>query len=227
MVSALLDSLAHCARSDGFCVTAFVHGSHVPRQRVDRSYRETRVFNHGHFVGSEFELRPVASDLDLVYVTSDTRSSVDRIRSAFEASESTVTLTANVVAFDEFREECFAQASTAMRRIIGDRPLTPLSGGRRLETLVRSVRTRITPLDRAFNAQFDARKQFLKHLMTSGVEEFCVTAEVYDCAWPLIAQGVRGVLPGFPPRREKLVLPVDPGLKRRLDLPAGELSTLR
>ncbi len=205
-------------KEDDDMIAFFIFGSFVTKETSPKTYKEIRVFDGSNFLFSKFNLINLYPDIDILCVSGDVKKTTSIFdRKIIGVSGHYVTI--NVVSKNIFEKELFSDRPTAIKRIMLYRQLLIIKGEEYLNTLRQDVLKIETPLDVAFQQEFDFKKEYLRLFSKYNVPTVTITKDDYDRLFPNLLKFITGNLDGgFPKDRSKLVYPSPMGLKAEINL---------
>lgn len=208
-------------RVDMEVVAIIVFGSFVTGNSMPKSYREVRVFDGPEYLSSEFTLKDIASDIDVVFVTSNPQKTASLINDDPPLVDHKF-ITINVVSQEIFEKEALFTSPSALKRILLYRNLLIPHGEDYIRSLRDKVKKQETETDRIFQEEFDLRKEYLQRYARRGVQRLTLSKEEHEKLFPNFLKFIVGELhAGFPKDRIKLVYPRAMELKAIADCSTG------
>lgn len=218
--------LDHIKKSDENMVTCFAFGSFVTKETSLKNYKEIRVFDGQDFLLSKFNLANIYPDIDMLCVSDD----VEKTSELFNKNVIDVFghfVTVNVVSKRVFEKELFSDQPTAIKRILLYRELLIIKGNEYLQKLKTEVVKIESPTDKAFQEEFNFKKEYLRLFAKHNISTMIIAKCDYEKLFPNMLKFITGNLhAGFPEDRKKLVYPEPMGLKARVDLSSIELEDM-
>lgn len=218
--------LDHIKKSDENMIACFAFGSFVTKETSLKNYKEIRVFDGQDFLLSKFNLANIYPDIDMLCVSYD----IEKTSELFNKNISDVFghfVTVNVVSKKVFEKELFSDQPTAIKRIILYRELLIIKGNEYLQKLKAEVVKIESPTDKAFQEEFNFKKEYLRLFAKYNISTMTIAKSDYEKLFPNMLKFITGSLhAGFPEDRNKLVYPEPMELKARVDLSGVELENL-
>lgn len=202
-------------------VAVIVFGSFVRGNSLPKSYREVRVFDGSEYISSEFILKDIAPDIDIVFVTNDPQKTTFLINKAHPTIVQKF-ITLNIVSQETFENEVLSQSPSALKRIMLYRELLIPHGEKYINNLRVQVKKQETESDIIFQKEFDLRKEYLQKYAKENVQQLTLSKEEHEKLFPNFLKFIIGKLhAGFPKKRIKLVYPRKMELKVIVDRSSG------
>lgn len=211
---------------DSNILALFSFGSFVTNEMSWNNYKEIRVFDNGDFVLSKFNLLNIKPDIDLVCVSENPEKTREVIeKNLKEINNHFVTI--NVISKGVFEEELSSQEPNAVKRIVSFRELLIIKGQSYLDHIKNENKRYVTDLDKAFQEEFDFRKNYLRLFAKNNIKTLILNKSEYEHLFPNMLQFIEGkIKAGFPKDRLKLVYPGPMNLKAEIDIAKVELKNI-
>lgn len=217
-------------------IFGFIHGSLIYSgdNIMCRNYKETKVFkpNTNEFLFSEFEMKQLSPDVDVVVTVEDRKSFLNYFKRLVQFNELKIKLnyflTINSLTLETLTNEINKDSTTAIKRIMSMRPLWEFGDLTRLGNLKKTAREKVNSYDIVYQKEYDERKNFLRNNLRLNIKNFKLTADEYKTLFPFYFSLINSEnLVGFPEERDKIVVPKPMGLKARKDLGSENSLFLR
>ncbi len=213
-------------KNDANMISCFVFGSFVTKETSLKNYKEIRVFDGPNFLLSKFNLANIYPDIDMLCVSSDTI----KTKEIFNKKMIDIFghhVTVNVISQKVFESELFSNQPTAVKRILMYRELLIIKGNEYLKKLKDETMKIESPRDRAFQEEYNFKKEYMRLFAKYNVETITIYKNDYEKLFPNILKFITGDLhAGFPSERIKLVYPEPMNLKAKVDLSDIKLEEL-
>jgi len=217
----LFSIFSEILKIDKEAVATIVFGSFVSGNPLPKSYREVRIFDGSEYISSEFILKDIVSDIDMVFVTNNPQKTVSIINEIHPVIDQNF-ITINVMSQKIFENEALSRSPSALKRILLYRELLILYGEDYINSLQFQVKEQETESDLIFQKEFDLRKEYLQRHAKENIRQFTLSREEHEKMFPNFLKFIVGKLQaGFPKDRIKLVYPQPMELKAIVDRSSG------
>src|SRR3989344_5381181 len=202
-------------------VAVIVFGSFVSGDSLPKAYREIRMFDGSRYISSEFILKDIDPDIDIVFVTNNPQKTASLIEETHPVIDQKF-ITINIMSQKIFENEALSRSPSALKRILLYRELLILHGEDYINSLQFQVKEQETESDLIFQKEFDLRKEYLQRHAKENIRQFTLSREEHEKMFPNFLKFIVGKLQaGFPKDRIKLVYPQPMELKAIVDRSSG------
>ena len=226
----ILDQFAFDAQTSGL-LYGFAHGSMLYKSEgsLTGTYKEIRVHEPSteQITQLEFEPKFQPPDIDIVAVVEDRSIFAAYFNEFFNKNKLTEKLnyffTLNVVEPDTLHEEITSALPRAIKRILKYRETWNFGDEQSVIAAKDTANQHIDVTDETFQREFVDRKAMLEARILGGARPFVMPAAEYRQMYPNFFNHLHDDAGGFPPERDKIVLPHSMDLKGKRYL--GSLTT--